>query len=239
MSRRRLLDPARQPGRALLSIAGHLLRWLLLALGATWRVRVVEGEATLREVVTARRPVLLSFWHEGTVAAAHLLYRRMHRAGFPITLLASQSRDGELVTRVAAAWRVETVRGSSTRGGLAAMRSLHRSIARRGSSPILIPDGPKGPARVAKPGALVLSQASSAPILPFGFAADRAWRLRSWDRLLVPKPFARVAVAVGAPRQVAASIRGAALERERLALETELEALRHRADSVEHLAGRR
>lgn len=226
------VDPSSRLGSALLGVAGHLARWLLLGLGATWRIEV-EGEehleAVRRDGRRAGRPVLLSFWHGQTFMAAHFVYRALHRRGVPITVLASQSRDGELVSRMVEAWGVEPVRGSSTRGGRQALRALHRAIVRGGASPIMVPDGPVGPPHRVKVGVLVLAQLSGAPILPLAFVAERAWRLPSWDRLRIPKPFSRVAVVVAPPQEIATSLRSDALEAERARIEALLDALGARA----------
>ncbi|MEM9558293.1 MAG: lysophospholipid acyltransferase family protein [Acidobacteriota bacterium] len=217
------IDPGRRLGGILIGLAGRLARWLVLALGATWRLRVV-GDEHLEDLRRGGGPMLLAFWHEHAVIACSVLYRRLHRRGVPLTLLTSQSRDGELLARVVRAWGIDPVRGSSTRGGSAALRALHRAVARHGLSPILVPDGPVGPPHVAKTGVLVLAQTTGAPILPLAFAASSAWRLGSWDRMRIPKPFSRVTVVVGRPMPVPADATGDALESERLHLESLLDA---------------
>ncbi len=142
-----------------------------------------------------------------------------------MTLLASQSRDGELVTRFARPWKIRTVRGSSSRGGQAAMRALHRAIVKHGASPLIIPDGPRGPRYEAKAGGVLLARFAQVPIQPLGIAADRAWRLGSWDRMFVPKPFARVVVALGEPQSIARELDDADQERQRLRYEVSLNEL--------------
>ena len=116
------VNPDSRFGRLTLSLAGHLARWLLLGLSATLRARVVEGAERLEQVRAAGSPVILSFWHDRSFLSAAFLYRALHLRGLHITLLASQSRDGEMVTRMVKAWGIDTVRGSATRGGRAADR---------------------------------------------------------------------------------------------------------------------
>ena len=226
------LDKESRIGRLALWLAGHLSRWLLLLLGSTCRLQVVAGADVLRRLQDSPRPVILSFWHDRTFLSAYFLYRQLHRKGFDITLLASHSRDGEMVTRMVKAWGITTVRGSASRGGRAALRGVHRAIVRRGSSPIMIPDGPRGPAYEFKVGVAVLSQLSGAPILPLGFAARRCFYLRSWDRMIVPKPFTRIAVVVGEPQTVAAGLSSEELEAERARLQSVLDEVKERAEEA-------
>jgi hypothetical protein len=104
------------------------------------------------------------------------------------------------------------IRGSTTRGAERALLSLVRELE-AGREVAITPDGPRGPARSFAPGALIAAQRSGAPILPVAASADRAWRLGSWDRFVIPKPFARITVAYGDPATVdAASARAAANE---------------------------
>ena len=219
-------------GSFLIGVGARLARWVMLALGRSWKIEVVAGCEHLDALLADPRPVLLSFWHNRTFAMAYFLYRRLHHQGFDITLLASHSRDGELVTRVCKRWGVNTVRGSASRGGVAALRGVHRAITRRGSSPIMIPDGPRGPLYEFKVGVAVLAQTSQAPILPFGIAARKSWTLASWDRMIVPRPFTDVALVVGEPQQVPRELSGDELEAERLRLQELLDSLTQQAEAA-------
>jgi lysophospholipid acyltransferase (LPLAT)-like uncharacterized protein len=154
-------------------------------------------------------------------------------AGRPICILLSQHRDGEIAARVAARWGVRTVRGSATRGGVAGFLSLVRAY-RRGDSLAVVPDGPRGPCYVAKVGIVELAKITGAPIIPVSYAADRVKRLRSWDRLLIPLPFARVIVAVGEPIVVTRHADDGAVEAHRRRLEERLNDLSRSAEA--HLA---
>jgi lysophospholipid acyltransferase (LPLAT)-like uncharacterized protein len=90
------------------------------------------------------------------------------------------------------------IRGSSTRTGARALRDYYQLLVHEGISPVITPDGPTGPRFVFKPGALMLAQLSGRPLLPMAYAASRAWFF-GWDRFVLPWPFSRVAVAIGAP----------------------------------------
>ncbi len=226
------LDKDSRHGSLLIGLAARLSRWVLLGLGGSWKLEVVAGREHLEALYAEPRPVLLSFWHNRVFALGYFLYQHLHRRGLDITLLASHSRDGELVTRVCQRWDVHTVRGSASRGGLQAMRGLHKAITRRGSSPIMIPDGPRGPIYEFKVGVAVLAQTSRAPILPIGVAAKRFWRLRSWDRIIVPWPWTRVAVVVGEPQYVSRELSADELEAERARLEGLLDELTLQAEEA-------
>lgn len=213
------VDPQSRQGSFLLSLAAFLLRGIVRSLAATWRLEIVAGREIVADLLENPRPVILSFWHNRSLLALRYVDRELIRRGVDLTLLASQSRDGELVVRFARGWRMRVVRGSSTRGGREALRLLYRAIVQHRSSPVMTPDGPKGPLYQFKLGVAVLAQMTQAPLLPLGLAANRFWRLRSWDRLIVPKPFARLALVVGALQEVPRELGGEALEAERQRLE--------------------
>jgi len=112
--------------------------------------------------------------------------------------MASRSRDGEIEARFLQRFGVEVVRGSTTRGGSEALRALVHAL-RRGREAVITPDGPRGPAYVVQPGIIALARLTGAPIIPLTFSAAPAWRLKSWDEFLIPKPFARGVVSFGPP----------------------------------------
>lgn len=190
--------------RRLVFLGGGVLR----ALAGTWRVRVVGGEhiAKLRQ---ARQPFVFACWH------GELLPLIWHHRRQGVAVLVSEHRDGELIARVAAGLGFSTVRGSTTRGGGRALLALSR-LLQEGREVAVTPDGPRGPARTYAPGALVAAQRAGAPVLIVSMSVDRAWRLRSWDRFVIPKPFARITVAYGEPVWVTgATPREAAAETDR------------------------
>jgi lysophospholipid acyltransferase (LPLAT)-like uncharacterized protein len=140
-------------------------------------------------------------------------------------VIASHSRDGELVARLAAPLGLPVVRGSTSRGGRGAILALYRALAKHRSSTLILPDGPRGPRHVAKAGAVLLAQFAEVPIVPLAFAAERVYTLRSWDRMVIPRPRSRVAVVIGEPRRVPRRLSAAQLEEERTRLEASLDAL--------------
>jgi len=177
----------------------------LRALAATWRFRVVGGEAV--ESVRARgTPVIFSLWH------GQLLPLIWHHRNEGVAILVSEHRDGEIIARVATSLGYQLIRGSTTRGGERALLTLAKQL-RAGLDAAVTPDGPKGPARSYAPGALIAAQRSGALIVPIAAHATRAWHLSSWDSFMIPKPFATVTVAYGAPTPVRSpSSRDAAAE---------------------------
>ena len=182
---------------------------VLGALARTWRYSVINGEA-LKRVRADGRPFIFSLWH------GHLLPLLWHHRGSSVAILISEHRDGELIARTAQWLGYNLIRGSTTRGAGRALLSLVREL-KSGHEVAVTPDGPRGPARKFAAGALIAAQRSGVPILPIAASADRAWRLGSWDRFVIPKPFARITVAYGDATTVdAPSARAAANEAPRL-----------------------
>lgn len=176
----------------------------LRALARTWRFRIVNAPA-IDGLRAAKKNFIFSLWH------GQLLPLLWHHRNEGVVLLISEHRDGELVARAAESLGYALVRGSTTRGADRALISVIREL-QAGREVAITPDGPKGPARKYAPGALIASQRSGAAILPVVAVADRAWRLKSWDSFMIPKPFARVTVAYGNPTNVLASTPRAAAE---------------------------
>ncbi len=221
-------------GSFLVGLGAWLLRGLVKLQGWTCKVDVVAGHQHLEALLAEPRPVILSFWHNRSFLAAPFLLEKLHRAGVEVTMLASHSRDGELVTQVVKRLEMRTVRGSASRGGRQALRAIYRAIVRHRSSPIMIPDGPRGPLYDFKIGVVILGQMSQAPILPLGFATPRFFRIRSWDRMFVPLPFSRIALVVGEPQTLGRGLSAEELEAERERLQAMLDDVTREA---EHAVG--
>ncbi len=202
--------------------------WLGRALFATLRLRVRgEAEALGLHLATGA-PCVPCFWHAHLVASTAYL-RGLQSSGLRQGWLISPSFDGEVPARIAARWNIAVVRGSATRTGVRALRDLCKAVSAQGISAVLATDGPAGPARVSKAGAIMLAQLTGAPLLPLGFRARPALALPTWDRLGLPLPFARVDVVVGALRSIPRDLPPEALEPARLALDEELQELDARA----------
>lgn len=164
---------------------------VLRVLGATWRYRTI-GFTNVSVRRDAGAPTIFAFWHGQMLP---LLYR--HR-GDGVALLISSHGDGEIIARVAHTFGFRTIRGSTSRGATGALRTIVRTL-RQGIEVGVTPDGPRGPAGEFAPGAVIVAHQAETPIVLMAVSADRAWRLGSWDRFMIPKPFARVTIAYDEP----------------------------------------
>ncbi len=194
---------------------------LIRGLRASVRLRH-HGDGKVREWERRGERFILAFWHR------HLLLMPYAYRGRRISVLVSQSRDGELIARTVARLGIDASRGSSSRGGAAGLRSLLRK-AREGYDLAFTPDGPRGPVPEVHPGGNLAAAASGLPIQPGAVAATRAKRLRSWDRFLVPLPLSTVHFVYGEPlrveRRADPEAAAAELQRRLIAAEAEAERL--------------
>ncbi|MBM3817947.1 MAG: DUF374 domain-containing protein [Acidimicrobiia bacterium] len=197
---------------------------LINALGRTLRWRV-DGMQHLDAIRAAGRQPVMAFWH-GRILPATFYFRRRG-----IVVITSENFDGEWIARIIERFGYGTARGSTTRGGLKAMKQLVRDME-EGKPAGFTVDGPRGPARAAQPGAIWLAKATGNPVLPFHLEASRHWSLGSWDRTQIPKPFSTVALAIGEPIPVAADATDEEIERARLELEQRLRALEEKARAL-------
>jgi lysophospholipid acyltransferase (LPLAT)-like uncharacterized protein len=177
--------------------SGTRLRWrdhvivfvgvvVIRLIGWTWRVRR-SGAEEVASRLGQGLPNLYAFWH------GHLLTLLIEHQFEPASVLVSSHRDGEIITRVAKAFGYGAIRGSTSRDAPGALRAIVRTL-RGGRSVAVTPDGPRGPAHEFSPGPAIASFETGVPITLCAVAADRAWYLRTWDRFMIPKPFARIVV---------------------------------------------
>ena len=177
---------------------------ILLIVNVTWlscRVKVV-GQKNMDAVLAKQKPVIPCYWHQQHLFCAWYMLKQIKR-GMNVGFLVSPSVDGEIPAKIVASRGATVIRGSSTHTGAQALRDMYQIITRQKVSPVTTSDGPTGPIFKFKPGAVMLSQMTKAPMLPIACAAKKAWYLGSWDRFMIPKPFTQVVVAVGAPVSVA------------------------------------
>ena len=171
-----------------------LLGWAFLTLMMRLNRLDIRGEEHLTAARASNRPVYVGAWHSRLLFCAWVM--RRYR---PISLV-SQSRDGEIVSRITELWGWTNIRGSSRRGGRGALHELIRAVNRPDALLAIAMDGPKGPAQVAKPGSLTVAAKKGAVFIPFAATATRRWVFeKSWDRFQVPKPFGRIIVLYGPP----------------------------------------
>jgi lysophospholipid acyltransferase (LPLAT)-like uncharacterized protein len=204
---------------------------LIAALGRTLRWHAEGDEHYQRVLDEGRRPIM-AFWH-GRILPATLFFRDRG-----IVVITSANFDGEWIARIIERFGYGSARGSTSRGAVRALVELKR-LMRDGAPTAFTIDGPRGPARVAQPGALWLAKATGNPILPFHIEAGRFWTAKSWDRTHVPRPRSHVAIAIGTPFEVPPDADDVALEARRRDLERALADLEARTRAMLEAVHRR
>ncbi len=209
-------NPFRWYDAIFLRIIPPLSAFLIKLLMITCRVVKVEGDDRDKKTLAqSGGKALYATWHQRMSYHSHYFGSRH------LTIMISGSRDGEYAARIARWLGYKNVRGSSTRGGLGAFKELVQRM-KSGEIGGMLADGPQGPARVAKMGSILLARNAEVPLIPVAWGADRCWMFNSWDRYIVPKPFARIAVCYGEAIGIPPEARGEALEKYRRILEERL-----------------
>ena len=178
--------------------------WFIRLLGPTLRVSVSYEDGAQKTL--DQRPLVASFWHECMIPAT-FLFRHMG-----VRVMSSFSYDGEYMGRIIRRFGFVAVKGSSSRNPIRALLGLRRSLE-DGWTVAFTLDGPRGPRRTVKPGPAGLARSAGVAMTTFHAAVDKAWVLRSWDRMMIPKPFSRVLVRVGRLMPVPAEAGDDELER--------------------------
>jgi lysophospholipid acyltransferase (LPLAT)-like uncharacterized protein len=195
-------------------------------------IRLVWGSSRVVSVLgtehivaaLARAPSFIPvYWHQHQLFCVKQLLE-LRGAGVKLGFLISPSVDGELGAMLVRSLKGEVIRGSSTHTGARALRDYYQALTHHNVSPAITPDGPKGPPWKFKPGAVLLAQLSGRPIIPLTYAASRAWKIK-WDRFVIPKPFARIAILIGEPVYVPKGLDAAGLEAFQHTMEGRLQAL--------------
>jgi len=161
------------------------------------------------------QPLIASFWH---YSIGYLFY---HVRKYQATVMVSASRDGDYITRFAKEFGFDSVRGSRNTKGLEALKGMLRAV-RNGSNAAIVSDGSQGPVRIAQPGAVFLASRTGAPIIPIVWSSSRYFVIRSWDRTVIPKPFAQIDIFYGEPIYVPAKLKPVDMEKYRIRLEKNL-----------------
>lgn len=197
--------------RALYRVAAPLILGLARLWWHSCRIVAVVGEEHLDQVLERWPSFLPCYWHQHTLFCAQYLLRQQRRRALRVGFLISPSVDGELGAMVLRRAGAHVIRGSSSRTGALALKEYYQALTRDAVSPVVSPDGPRGPRFQFKPGAVLLAQMSGRPIVPMAYAASRAWFVH-WDHFVLPMPFSRIVIAVGAPRTVPRVLDAARLE---------------------------
>jgi len=198
------------------------LRGVLRDLFTSSGYTVIEAESA--EAALARAPSLVPCcWHQHQLYCGKYLVEQRER-GLTVGWLISPSVDGEIGAMMVRRFGGAVIRGSSTHTGARALRDYYQALTKDGVSPVITPDGPRGPRFRFKPGALLLAQMSGRPILPMAYAASRAWLIK-WDKFVIPMPFSRIAIAIGPPCYVPRVTDASLLEHLQGEMEEELKRL--------------
>ncbi len=207
----------------LLKFAGFTGSWAIRLLMGTlrYRYRPLGANFDPRQADFAGR-YIYAFWHENLLLPAY------HYGRPDIRVLISQHADGQLIAEVCRHLRFGLVRGSTTRGGVEAVRQMLR--ASRKAHLAITPDGPRGPRRQVQMGLIYLAAKTELPIIPTGVGFERSWRLRSWDRFAVPKPWSLSVCVTADPIRVPADADKEQLESYRLQVEQKMNALSQLAE---------
>ena len=194
-------------------------------LSSTYTIKIIGPEIEKNVFKKNQVPIYVS-WHQRFFPGITLFATRK-----PITIMISQSRDGELISKIVNRLGWRPVRGSSSRGGRDALREI-KTLVHKGYKVGHIVDGPRGPLGIVKPGLLLIAQFSGMPIVPTITSAEKKWVFNSWDRFMIPKPFSRVIFRFGDAIYVPGNLRGDAFEEKRSSIENALKKLYAETDSL-------
>lgn len=167
---------------------------VLGTLARTWRLTIL-GSEHLESSSSKSNGHFMALWH------GRMLLGLAHHGSRDWWVLVSESQDGAITRALLLRFGYRVIRGSSSRGGARALREM-LGVLDQGAVLIITPDGPRGPRHSIGQGLAWMARATGYPIVPVGFACDRAWRMRSWDRFTIPKPWARVVMVYGDPIHV-------------------------------------
>jgi len=225
MRRSKRSDRRMSPGRRLAyAIGTPLLRVILFLLNSSYRIETIKGrEIVARLVANSDQVYIPSYWHKYHLVCSYLV-RNWLRRGFKACYIVSASVDGEVPARIARSWGAEVIRGSAADTGTLVLRDAQQMLS-RGISIVDTSDGPLGPRCQFKTGTVLMARIGGAAIVPIGCAADRAWTFNTWDRFMVPKPFARVAIAIGTPVAVPRTASPNEMDAIRASVQADMEAL--------------
>ncbi len=224
----RTMDLKRRINHMLLT---PLIKLMLFAIWRTCRVVKLVGEQHTTTVSSRGKAFIPCYWHQHHLFCTWYT-KGLIKRGLKIGFLISPSVDGEIPANLARSWGGEVIRGSTTRTGAQAMRDMYNLVVKQGVSPVTTSDGPQGPLHVFKIGDILLSQFTQAPLLPLAYAAEKAWRIKSWDRFIIPKPFSRIAIVIGPPLTIPKGLLTEDLEPLRLQMENTLKQLTQQAQDA-------
>jgi lysophospholipid acyltransferase (LPLAT)-like uncharacterized protein len=177
------------------SLLGQLVMFLLCR---TTRFKEINAGYAHEYTLRKQRNVIFTFWHNRLFYMTYFFAIRYVYCGHKVVVLSSHSKDGEIMAGLESALGASVVRGSTSRGAIEGLINLYRK-ASSGYSPVITPDGPRGPKYEVQDGLLFLAKKTGFPIIPISYSADKVHRFKSWDRFMIPLPFANVKVIYGPP----------------------------------------
>ncbi|WP_419798561.1 MAG: lysophospholipid acyltransferase family protein [Terasakiella sp.] len=192
---------------------------------ATGRWQVVNGE-TAQGYWDADKPFILAFWHGRILLMPYCWNRKK-----AINMLISQHRDGQLIARTVGHFGIQTIEGSTSKGGATALRAMLKSL-KNGDCIGITPDGPRGPRMRASNGVVNVAKMAQVPVIPCAFGSVSRKHVRSWDRFCVAFPFSKGVFVWGNPIYVPKEAKGAELEAYRLKVEDELTRVTNESDRL-------
>jgi len=202
---------------------GWVLRILVSGIGGTLRWRIEDPAGLLAN--TPERSCIFAFWHNRIFLLPYLFRKHWHsRQRDRVAVLVSASKDGEFLTGVLDKFHLICVRGSSSRRGKQALREM-AELVNLGYDAGITPDGPRGPKYHCQDGVIGLAQLTQAPIIPVSWDVTRKVVVKSWDQFMVPLPFARATLRIGAPMTVPADASEEQHEQKRMELENVLKSM--------------
>ncbi len=172
------------------TFSGRAAGWLMRLYCATFRYDIEDRCGFSRGEVSG--PVIYCLWHDGILSVPYA-WRKICRKPRRLAVLTSASHDGAVLAHAMSVFGIDAVRGSSSRRAVAALVGMRKAL-REGSDICITPDGPRGPRHVVQPGVLKLAETGGAPLVPVHVECSSAWRLKTWDRFMIPRPFSRVRV---------------------------------------------
>lgn len=210
------------------TVGKQLLRFILFVLTSSYRFEKVLGSDIADRLIANKDqacvPVL---WHAQQIVTTHMIRGWIGR-GFKAGYIISASVDGEIPADIAKSWGAEVIRGSAQDTGALVLRDAIQ-LLKRGVSIVTSPDGPLGPPFEIKTGTVIMARIGGVPMVPIVCAASSAWTMNTWDHFMIPKPFARVVVAVGEPIEVPRDLSMSEIESVRTKVQSAMKSLANAA----------
>lgn len=196
-------DPERTPlslkKRLGLFIGSYLLKWYIQLAYRTSKVLAFDVHPDAEKLIAdPKGQFIIAIWHNRLMLSVYSLADNVAGRGHDVLAIISQSSDGELIARATKMWGAYTARGSSSRGGTAALKKILK-YTKLHFHPLITPDGPRGPVYVVKEGLPAMARLTNLPIVPICYAAQKKRIMRSWDKFIVPKLFSKTVLSYGAP----------------------------------------